>query len=110
MNYIKLATLEYPLHQGDIRLEHPEIGEEFVCPDTYALVEYVEAPDCKPETQIAYQLTPVQTNGTWRAVWAVRDMTADEIEIRRLHIEDMQKRFGNHYNTDAPGSAPHTIG
>ena len=29
--YIKLATREFPLHQGDIRLEHPEIGEEFIC-------------------------------------------------------------------------------
>ena len=30
--YIKLATREFPLHQGDIRLEHPEIGADFIGP------------------------------------------------------------------------------
>lgn len=49
MAYIKLATLEYPLHEGNIRLEHPEIlesqtGDTFPCPPTYAKVEQTEPP------------------------------------------------------------------
>lgn len=82
--YIKLKTLEYPRYEGDIRLEHPEIGEEvtgsdFPCPSTYAVVEWVDAPEIN-DYQIAYAVEPVQENGIWKMVWAVRNLTEDEIQ------------------------------
>ena len=108
--HIKLLTLEYPRFQGDIRLEHPEIGEEFVCPETYAPVEYVEIPEFDNQTQTAYELPPTQTDGVWRMVWAVRDFTAQEIEDMRLWKEQMQNQTGVHSNVDAPGATPDVIG
>lgn len=72
MNYIKLATMEYPRHQGDIRLEHPEIGDDFVCPDTYAHVQDTPEPEVT-KTQMVVELPPAQNNGVWERQWAVVD-------------------------------------
>ena len=108
--YIKLSTLEYPRHQGDIRLEHPNIGEEFVCPETYAHVEYVTPPEINGETQTAYQLPPVQTNGVWNMVWVVRDLTAEELADRLRWEEEMRNRNSVTQNVDVPGAEPNTIG
>jgi hypothetical protein len=108
--YIKLSTLEYPRHQGDIRLEHPNIGEEFVCPETYAHVEYVEMPDHNHETQTAYQLLPVQTDKVWSMVWAVRDLTAEELADKIRWQEEMRNRNSVTQNVDVPGTEPTTIG
>jgi hypothetical protein len=78
--YVKISTLEYPRHEGDIRLEHPEIGATFTCPDTYALVAKVEKPSFDPKTQLLYQGDPVFSGGEWRQNWIVRDKTPEEIE------------------------------
>jgi hypothetical protein len=85
--YIKLATLEYPRHEGDIRNEYPEItedqtGPDFPCPATYALVEDTPCPEFVFDTQVAYEIEPVQINGVWKQVWEVRDLTAEEIANR----------------------------
>ena len=65
--YIKLLTLEYPKHEGDIRLEHPEIhedqtGETFPCPETYAPVIWVNPPTIT-ETQRCHEGAPELLNG-----------------------------------------------
>jgi hypothetical protein len=83
--YIKLSTLEYPRHEGDIRLEHPEIlesqtGDTFPCPDTYQLVQWVDMPTIT-EYQQAYEIAPIQQNGVWIMRWEVRDLTLQEIEF-----------------------------
>jgi hypothetical protein len=63
--YIKLSTEEYPRFQGDIRLEHPEIGDVFICPDTYAEV-YDPATAVVPgENEIAVEGAPLKTGGRW---------------------------------------------
>ena len=85
--YIKLSTLEYPRHEGDIRLEYPEItedqtGDTFPCPDTYALVEWVDPPTIDETTQAVEQQPPAQHSGVWKMVWAVRDLTAEELQAR----------------------------
>jgi hypothetical protein len=85
--YIKLATFEYPRHEGDIRLEHPEIlesqtGATFPCPATYAVVEYTESPSCNPQTQMAYQIQPQIVAGVWKAAWSIRNLTQDELDAR----------------------------
>lgn len=103
--YIKLSTLEYPRHEGDIRLEHPEIlesqtGDTFPCPDTYALVVTTERPTINPETQLAYEMQPTQVNGIWTMVWAVRDLTSEELQARtdwlaKMEQENLQRELTN---------------
>jgi hypothetical protein len=92
--YIKLATLEFPRHEGDIRREHPEItedqtGPDFPCPSTYALVEETPCPEFTPNLQIAYQIEPVQIDGVWKQVWEVRNFTAEEIASQEEKIRQM---------------------
>lgn len=83
--YIKLSTLEFPRHEGDIRLEHPEIakgqpGDSFPCPDTYAVVGWVEPPMYDAKLQRCEPGQPVNENGAWHMTWVVRDATPEEIE------------------------------
>ena len=109
--YIKLSTLEYPRYQGDIRLEHPEIGAEFVCPEAYAPVEEVSAPEFDYATQTPYQLSPVNTNGVWSMAWAVRDLTVQELEDRRVWEENELKKYPTQQtNVDVAGSTPDVTG
>ena len=87
--YIKLSTNEYPRHEGDIRLEHPEIlesqtGDNFPCPETYAKVQWVDCPVINMDAQMYYELPPVQINGVWTMVWGVRDLTDAEKEERQV--------------------------
>lgn len=86
MAYIKLTTNEYPRHEGDIRLEHPETPTIFECPPTYAPVAYIDPPAFDEETQVAYELPPEQDANGWHMVWAVRDLTPEEIAIREEFI------------------------
>ncbi len=106
-SYIKLATSEYPRHQGDIRLEHPEIGNDFVCPNTYAEVLFIPPPEINYSTQTCYELPPQKIDGQWTMVWAVRDLTEEE----KMQIAENIKKFGpkSPQNTDASGSAPNVI-
>lgn len=76
--YIKLSTLEYPRHEGDIRLEHPEIGDEFVCPSDYAEVAETPQPDFVEKDQRVYELPPENIDGVWTMVWAVHTYTQEE--------------------------------
>lgn len=112
--YIKLSTLEYPLHEGDIRLEHPEIlesqtGPTFPCPDTYAPVEWVERPANIGENQTADIQPPQLIDGKWVAQWRVRDLTAEEIaEFERIHAEQQPIKVPQ--DTTGSGSEPDVIG
>ena len=78
--YIKLATREFPLYQGDIRLEHPEIGADFICPDTYAPVEYTEPPEFDHINMRRGYDAPIKVGDKWFASWFVRAATPEEIE------------------------------
>lgn len=71
--YIKLSTLEYPRHIGDIQLD-PEGAA------AYALVEWTDRPAFDPQTQRCGEGAPVQVDGQWRMTWVVREATAKEIE------------------------------
>jgi hypothetical protein len=78
--YIKLATGEYPRHQGDVRLECPDMGDEFVLPETYAQVQSTEPPEYDFVTQRAEETPPVLVNGVWVMQWRVRDATQQELD------------------------------
>lgn len=63
--YIKLSTGEYPLFQGDVRLEHPEIGDAFVCPETYAEVYDTEIIPVRGENETLIEDAPIKIDGIW---------------------------------------------
>lgn len=107
--YIKLATLEYPRYEGDIRLEHPEIaedqtGETFVCPATYAAVEWVDAPQYDLAAQRVDQGAPEFVDGKWRMTWTVRQAMQEEIDA----LAEANKP-PPHMDTTQPGTAPDVI-
>lgn len=81
--FIKLATLEYPRHEGDIRAEHPEIlesqtGDTFPCPSTYAPVYWVDRPAHDTFSEWCQEGPPVQVDGKWYMNWVVSKIP-DEI-------------------------------
>lgn len=107
--YIKLATLEYPRHEGDIRAEHPEIlesqtGDSFPCPETYAPVQWVSPPLVDTSTQAVVQGAPEFVDGAWRVTWVVRALTQEELDI----IAEIERR-SSIPNINAPGTAPDVI-
>jgi hypothetical protein len=81
--YIKLLTKEYPRFQGDIRLEHPEIGDVFSCPNTYAEVYNPEILVVAGENEIAREEQPLQINGKW-----IRQFTL----IPYVHDQEIPKK------------------
>ena len=110
--YIKLSTLEYPRYEGDIRLEHPDIlesqtGDTFPCPETYAAVQWIEAPEFNVDTQIAYELAPINNNGVWSMAWAVRDLTQEEIDFIAEQKRQQERPF---QNLSQQGSQPNVVG
>lgn len=82
--YIKLATMEYPRFEGDIRAEHPEILESqtypnFPCPSTYAPVAWVEQPAIDYYRQRAELGQPEKLpDGTWETRWVVTQIPDSE--------------------------------
>lgn len=91
--YIKLSTLEYPLYEGNIRQEYPEIAEDqtgatFPCPDTYALVEETPEPEAT-DTQVVKEQPPECVDGVWRRVWLVRDATPEELAKREANLQEI---------------------
>lgn len=109
--YINTKTLEYPLHQGDIRLVYPEMGEKFVLPDdTFVEVDDTPIPEAGVN-QIVSELKPVLTNGKWIRQFSVRQMTQEEISARDAYLQILKypnKELRDSLNQS--GSAPNVIG
>lgn len=70
--YIKLSTLEYPRHIGDIEIDTDK---------NYAQVEWVDMPEFDKAIQRCYEGVPVEVDGVWRMTWIVRDATQEEIDL-----------------------------
>lgn len=68
--YIDNITLEYPLYEGDIRLRHPEIGEEFILPEKYSPVYFSEFPQVS-EKYTYKQSHPQSIDGVWYTTWEI---------------------------------------
>lgn len=104
-SYIKLSTLEYPLYEGDIRLEHTDItedqtGENFPCPPTYAKVQYVEPYKVNEETHVCYETAPESRDGKWYMTWGIRELRIDE-KIRRAKNTPTQENIAISLDLDA---------
>lgn len=85
--YIKLATGEYPRHEGDIRAEHPEILESqtypnFPCPPTYAPVVWAEPPAFDRIRERPRLGAPVQRDGEWHTVWVIEPIPVEVLAPR----------------------------
>jgi hypothetical protein len=109
--YINITTKQYPLHQGDIRLEVDGIGEEFVCPEGYAEVQPSLIP-VMTDTQNCVEEAPILLqDGTWIKQFRVFDMTAEEIAARdRWMAEEAPPDYLAPLDNDQPGSAPNVVG
>jgi hypothetical protein len=64
--YIKLSTLAYPRHIGDIELDPAGMQD-------YAPVGSVPMPEFHRKKQICPEGSPVQDNGAWLQTWVVQD-------------------------------------
>ena len=113
MAYIKLATGEYPRYEGDIRNEHPEIGAEFKCPDTYAWVEWVDPPVIRPREDVREETAPEFVDGKWQRAWTKKTLLGKEREdyAKLMDAVDRGVPLAEAINIDkAEGSEPDVIG
>ena len=90
MNYINLLTLEFPRYEGDIRLDHPEIGEEFVCPSTYAPVTVSSEPAIDSQNQKLQFGTPYESNGQWVVDLIVVNLSDEEKAIKNKKPSEIE--------------------
>ena len=83
--YIKLSTLDYPRHAGDIKLDRAGMAD-------YAFVNWTDSPSFEPTVQHCSEAAPAQDEaGNWKMVWSVRDLTAEEIQQRKDFDERTRK-------------------
>lgn len=107
--------MEWPLYEGDIRLEHQNISEEltgelFPCPEDYALVKQDLMPQYDSAVARLNILPPVFENGTWVAKWSdpiyfTEDELAQAEQIKRDNLKNFKIR-----DLSLKGSAPDVIG
>ena len=72
------STGQYPIHEGDIRLLYPEMGEVFILPEEYAAIQT----DAWPETQENYKVVvlPLEIrDGGYFQKFEVRPCTEEEL-------------------------------
>jgi hypothetical protein len=69
--YIKLSTLEYPRHIGDIQIDPAGMAD-------YAPVEWADPPTINPERQRCHIGPPVQQAGVWKTNWVIEQIPDSE--------------------------------
>ena len=111
--YINIATLQYPLFQGDIRLEFPNMGEEFILPEGYAEIISIPWPEnYDPKLFRVAELSPENVNGNWMQRFEVVAKTEIEIENERKDYAEFlaqQQAYDFVQDLTASGSAPNVI-
>lgn len=104
--YVKIATGEYYFYEGDIRLEHPDMGKEFVCPPEY--VKVVGTPLPSYDDMVEEVIGEAQLiDDKWAQVWQVVSLSPERIAVLR---EARDRSLGT-YRTDTTGSgsAPNVV-
>jgi len=81
---------EYPRHYGDIQLDYPnwKLGSDL--PEGWVEVATAEKPAVNSD-EIAYEDFPTEIDGVMTQNWAVRKMTAEEIERREAPKKAKEK-------------------
>ena len=92
--YINTETNTYPLYEGDIRLLHPEIGDQFVLPVGYAVVEEGIIPEAGINKKFEEELPVPTESGIYQRVFVERDLTEEEIN-RNAAIREQYDKAGN---------------
>jgi hypothetical protein len=86
--YIRLEDNTYPLYRGNIQSNY-KLGDEFILPEGYVQVNWIDPPVYDEKTQIPYVIEPKKLYlDYWVMQWAVRDLTPEEIEMKK----DFDKR------------------
>lgn len=121
-SYIKLLTLEYPLHEANIRAEYSNISDDqtginFPCPPEYALVHEVPIPILNDPLEYYYEGKPEMVDGIWRRTWIVAKRTEEEYKeflefMEKMKNPKIEKPLPNFKPEDLnkSGSAPDVIG
>ena len=63
--YVKISTMEYPRHIGDIEIDIAGMND-------YALVAWVDRPLYNPEREYCFEGAPTQTQDGWVMTWVVQ--------------------------------------
>jgi len=82
--YIKISTLEYPRHAGDIAIDPTS---------EYAAVQWVDKPEYDRINKRCDEGAPEQIDGQWRMTWVVRDATQSEIARADTPMPNDGKRY-----------------
>lgn len=105
--YIDLDTGEFPLYQGDIRWQNPEIpetltGDDFPCPPRYARVVLDPIPDYDAENERPERVVPPVFDGTqWRVSSVIVALT-DEEKAERARLAALRPMPGPAQPTATP--------
>ena len=102
--FIRLSNLEYPLHEGDIRLEHPEItedqtGDTFPCPSTFAVIELNKSVANSGYYLVKAEAIPpgdprnTSTKGYWQASYNEIAYTAEELALIKQLKDERDARI-----------------
>jgi hypothetical protein len=84
-DYLNLDTGEFPLHEGDIQLIHPEWTVEQPLPSTFAKVEWQDQPELG-KNQVALVAPLVEVDGVWTRQWIIHDLTEEELQAQRDNL------------------------
>lgn len=83
---------DYPRHIGDIQLDNPDYVEGTPLPSGWVKVELTDLPTVKQD-QTWTELFPVETDGVFYQAFEVRNLTADELEARK--IAEVKRKVAN---------------
>ena len=117
--YIRLSNSEYPLFEGDIRNEHPEITEDqtwpdFPCPPDFAFVNWVDPPPHEPPLQYTFEGPPQIIDGQWYMTWQIGERTQEEWDAIQAEIKKMREPKvppgKDPTKLQNPGATPDVIG
>ena len=82
--YIKISTLEYPRHIGDIQRDSAGMAD-------YALVQWTDPPAVS-QMHRAVQKPPVKVGGQWMVAWEVQVRPLEEIvALIQKRLDDFAK-------------------
>lgn len=77
---------EYPLFVGDLKLEHTSWQDGDPLPSGWFVVEESDRPNIFAGQKYV-EMQPENVNGIWKRVWAVENLTLEELEA--MKIEDI---------------------